>query len=213
MAEPARLYLMTPTIADAQAFAPLLAQVCASGNVAAVLIDLPRDDERSTINRIKCLAPIVQERGAALLVTASPQAAVRGGADGVHLSGADPATLRDATGTLQPDRIVGVGALSLRHDAMVAGEVDVDYVMFGEPRADGFVPDVEATVERAAWWAELFAVPCVAYAAQLDAVPLLASTGAEFVALGDAVFNAPEGPAAAVARACDLLAGAETVLR
>ncbi len=53
---------------------------------------------------------------------------------------------------------------------MEAGERDIDYVMFGEPRADGFVPPLAQTIERAEWWAAIFNVPCVAYAPDLDSV-------------------------------------------
>ena len=34
---------------------------------------------------------------------------------------------------LKPERIVGVGGLATRHDAMLAAEQGADYVMFGEP--------------------------------------------------------------------------------
>ena len=76
---------------------------------------------------------------------------------------------------------------------MTAGETGIDYVMFGEPRPDGTLPPLDQVVERSAWWAEVFTTPCVAYAGAPEAVRPLASTGAEFVALGDWVFaGAPE---------------------
>ena len=73
---------------------------------------------------------------------------------------------------------------------MTAGEVGADYVMFGEPRRDGCVPPLAETLERVAWWAEIFVTPCVAYAARLDDAAALAAAGADFVALGDAVWSA-----------------------
>ena len=72
---------------------------------------------------------------------------------------------------------------------MAIGEAGVDYLMFGEPRADGSVPTLDLVEERAAWWAEIFDTPRVAFAPALDAVRRLAATGAEFVALGDAVWS------------------------
>jgi thiamine-phosphate pyrophosphorylase len=94
---------------------------------------------------------------------------------------------------------------------MTAGEGGVDYVMFGEPRPDGLLPPIAAVAERAAWWAEIFETPCVAYAPTLEALARLARTGAEFVALGDAVWDHPDGPAAAVRAALDALAAREVV--
>src|SRR5690349_18223197 len=54
-----RLYLMTPAIADAQAFAPALAAALDAGDVAAVLLRLAEADERTQINRAKALCPTV----------------------------------------------------------------------------------------------------------------------------------------------------------
>ena len=86
---------------------------------------------------------------------------------------------------------------------MGLGEAGADYLLFGEPRPDGSLPSLESVVERAAWWAEIFETPCVAYAPSLDAVAPLAATQAEFIALGDAVWSHPEGPAAAVKAAAE----------
>jgi thiamine-phosphate pyrophosphorylase len=212
----ARLYLVTPPIADADAdaFAPRLAEACAAGEVAAVLLRLEAADERTLTKRVKALAPAAQERGAAVLVSATGDidlaaVAARGGADGVHV-GPDPALVRDLRGRLK-DRIVGAGGLRSKDDAMAAGEAGADYLMFGEPRPDGSVPPLDAVAERAAWWAEIFETPCVAFAPSLDAVQRLAATGAEFVAVGDAVWVHPEGPAAAVVIAA--ATAAETALK
>jgi thiamine-phosphate pyrophosphorylase len=205
MPEPAaRLYLVTPPIADADAFAPRLAEACAAGEIAAVLLRLEAADERTLIKRVKALAPAAQEQGAAVLVCAPggvdlAAVAALSGADGVHVT-ADPALVRDLRERLK-DRIVGAGGIRSKDDAMTAGEAGADYLMFGEPRPDGSLPPLDAVAERAAWWAEIFETPCVAFAPALDAVARLAATGAEFVALGDAVWRHGDGPAAAVAAA------------
>src|SRR5919112_5074190 len=95
MAEPvSRLYLITPVLEDAS-FAPRLAEACATGAVAAVLLRLAAADERTLTNQVKALVPAAQEHGAAVIVTADGGAdlatvAARGGADGVPFVG-DPA--------------------------------------------------------------------------------------------------------------------------
>ena len=106
------------------------------------------------------------------------------------------AELAEALASLHPARIVGAGGLRSRDDAMAAGEAGADYVMFGEPRRDGFTPPLAETVERTAWWAEIFETPCVAFAGALDAVAPLTAAGADFVALGDAIWLAPSAAAA-----------------
>ena len=198
-----QLYLITPTVDNPDAFAPALAAACGAGAVAAVLLRLAPADERTLVNRTKALAPAAQEAGAAVVVSVSGEVdpvavAARGGADGVHATGASAPMLRELRERLKGDRILGAGGLRSKDDAMQAGEEGVDYLLFGEPRADGSLPALEAVADRAAWWAEIFETPCVAYAPGLDAVPALAATGAEFVALGDAVWSDPRGPAAAV---------------
>ena len=210
MADPiARLYLLSPLIEDADTFAPRLADACAAGGVAAVLLRFAPADERTLVNHIKTLAPLAQNEGVAAVIAAEgeidfPAVAVRGGADGVHTR-AGPDEARRLRERLN-DRIVGAGNIRSRHDAMSAGEAGVDYVMFGEPRADGSLPPLEGLIERASWWAEIFEPPCVAYAPSLDAVSPLAATGADFIALGDAVWSHPDGPATAIATALERFA-------
>ena len=194
-----RLYLVTPPVEDAAQCAGMLADVLSGADVAAVLLRLEPADERTLINRVKVLAPIVQGRGAALLLDGHPEIAARAGADGAHLTGIE--ALQGAIASLQPERIAGAGGLTTRHDAMLAGEAGADYVMFGEPDETGRRPSFSAVEERVAWWAEVFQPPCVGYAAESDEVAALAHAGADFVALGDWVWTAPEGAAAAVAAA------------
>lgn len=215
MIEPtARLYLVSPLLTEPAAFAPCLAAACAAGDIAAVLLRFAATDERSLVNGVKALAPGAQERGAAVVVAAEGEAdlatvAARGGADGVHATG-DPSRLGGLRQRLRDERILGAGGLRSRDDAMTAGEAGADYLLFGEPRPDGSLLPLAAVAERAAWWADIFETPCVAYAPSLDAVAVLAATGAEFVALGEAVWNHPEGPAAAVAAALRALPARES---
>ena len=183
-----RLMLVTPPVADAEAMAFRLMQAMAGGDIAAVLLRLAPGDDRSRIERVKRLAGPVQANTVALVVEDNALVAARGGADGVHLTGG-PAAVAEARSSLKSERIIGIGGLRARHDAMDAGEAGVDYVMFGEPRPDGSVPPLAAVVERAGWWAEIFETPCVAYAPDAESVAALVETGAEFVALGAWAFD------------------------
>jgi thiamine-phosphate pyrophosphorylase len=193
-----RLYLITPPVSDTAGVAKVLPDVLGAADVAALLLRLASADERTLTNRIKALAPIAQEKDVALIVEGHLDIVARAGADGCHIG--DVNALRDAASALKPSRILGAGNLTSRHDAMLAGE-SADYVMFGEPDADGARPSLAAIVERVEWWAEVFEIPCVAYAASVDEVELLCSAGADFIALGEAAFSDPRGWAMAVAEA------------
>jgi thiamine-phosphate pyrophosphorylase len=179
--------LVTPPVLDPGAISFRLMQAFAGGDVAAVLLRLAPGDERSLTERVKALAPPVQAQNVALVVEASAQVASRGGADGVHVTEGVEA-IAEARSSLRQERIIGVGGLRSRHDAMDAGEAGVDYVMFGEPRPDGSLPPLPAVLERASWWAEIFETPCIAYAPDAESVPTLVETGAEFLALGAWLF-------------------------
>jgi thiamine-phosphate pyrophosphorylase len=194
-----RLYLVTPPVADAHAFSTQLAAAMGVGDVAAVLLRLADADERTQINRAKALSPVVQDKGAALLLDGHPDLVARAGADGAHLTGI--ADFTAALEQLKPDRIVGVGGLVTRHDAMVAAETGADYTMFGEPGAAGERPDFDAIEERVAWWAEVFEAPCVAYAASDEEVAPLVKAGADFVALGDWLWRDPQAITETIIRA------------
>ncbi|RDV04756.1 thiamine phosphate synthase [Undibacter mobilis] len=177
-----RLYLITPPIADAAAFAPVLKAALAAGDVAAVLLRLAEGDDRTQINRVKALAPIAQGAGAALLLDGHAGLVARSGADGAHVAASDVA---DALEVLKPDWVVGVGGVSSRHDAMTAAEAGCDYVMFGESDARGQRPPFELVIELLSWWAEVFEIPCIAYAATIEEITPLIGAGADFVAVGD----------------------------
>ncbi len=196
-----RFYLLTPRLADVQAFSINLASALAAADVAAVLLRLCDADERTLINRAKALAPMVQAKDAALLLDGRADLVARAGCDGAHLTGL--AQFSEAFERLKPERIAGAGGLTTRHDAMTAAELGADYVMFGEPDEAGARPAFGAIEERVAWWAEVFEAPCVGFAGEAAEVEKLAAAGADFVALGDWLWH---DPPAIPARLADLAA-------
>lgn len=204
-----RLYLFTPLIERADAFAPALEAALKAGDVACVFLRLAPMGESEAARAASLLVPIVQAHGAAALV-ADSRVAGRSGADGVHVHGRDEALLEalgEAVEAMKPkDRIVGAGGMRTRHDSMAAGEMDIDYVAFGDPTPDGWTPDADFVTERVAWWSAIFNVPCVGFASSLADVARIGEAGADFVALGDAVWNDPRGAGAAIADATRTLA-------
>lgn len=199
--EQPRLYLITPVIADALAFLPAFEAAISATDIACILLRYEARDKVEAKKIIKTLAPKAQKLGAACLIENDFQLAVHADCDGVHMNVlGEP--LREALAALQPGRIVGAGELSTRDDAMEAGEAGVDYLMFGGP--DG--PETqEGIIERTAWWGEIFNVPCIGYARELEAVARLAKAGADFISLCDCIWKDARGPAAAMLEAADLL--------
>ena len=211
MSEPsARLYLITPVVADAGAFAPKLEAALGAGDVACLLLRTPTHDDRLRRAIAETLAPLVQQHGTALLLESDTRAAASAGADGVHVMDGGEA-LGQALRSMKPDRIVGVGRIETRDDAMLAGESGADYLMFGDLVDRDGPHSLDERLDWVAWWAEIFQVPCVARAYALSEVQSLAAAGAEFVALEEAVWDDARGPAAAVLEALSALRAADAL--
>jgi thiamine-phosphate pyrophosphorylase len=197
------LYLITPKIVQPTHFTPLLRRALSGGDIACVLVQLDPEgpwDSAAEMQALSELVRLAQSSGAAVLLDQAAALVRQIGADGAHLAGPSP-RLRDAIKALKPEHIVGAGSLETRDDAMAAGESGVDYVMFGEPPAGGHIPPLELTLERVSWWSEIFTLPCVAFAGDLDAAAALCACGADFVAFGALIWDAKGGPADIVAAA------------
>jgi thiamine-phosphate pyrophosphorylase len=201
---PTQLYLVSPLIRDAGAFVPLIKTVLEAAEISCLLLNLAPTDDGSAKKAVRMIASATEAADIALLLAGWSAIAARAGADGVHVTGSR-AGVAEALDSMKPERIVGVGGIRSRDDAMSLAESGVDYVMFGEPSGDGRTPPLDAVVERTQWWAELFEVPCVAFAPDLGAVPLLADAGADFVALGEAVWSHDKGAPEAITLASRIL--------
>jgi thiamine-phosphate pyrophosphorylase len=205
------LYLVTPLLsaAEADAFGKRFAEALEAAPVACALVRFAPGSEVHAKAIVGPLLRSARDADCALLIERDTRLAPRLGADGVHVAGSGP-DLVEAVKSLKPERIVGAGRLRTRDEAMSAGEMGADYVMFGEPHEGAQTVGLASLVsltERVVWWAEIFETPCVAYAEALEAAQALAEAGADFVALGDAVWNGSSSPAAAVREAYGRIAG------
>lgn len=187
-----RLILFTPAIGTADNFVSQLAKVCSTVDVAAVILRTGDASDEQIAASTQNILPMAQKSGTAFLLEGHPQLAAKAGADGAHIAGIE--AFQSALPFLKPGRIGGAGVLMTRHDAMTAGEAGADYVMFGEPDTTGKRPAFDSIIERVSWWAEIFEVPCVGFVANIDEVAKFVRAGADFVALHDTIWNAPEGP-------------------
>jgi len=117
----------------------------------------------------------------------------------VHL-GQDDGDPREAREILGRDAQIGVTCHNSRHLAMEAAEAGADYVAFG-----AFFPTTtkevkhQADLETLEMWSQFTEVPCVAIGGITpDNAKMVIDAGADFIAVSGAVWNHPEGPAAAV---------------
>lgn len=189
-----QLYLITPATAQAESFPASLAAVLDAAEFSAILVQRAAHDDIAYAQLAKAVIKVGQGAGCAVLVQDDIDLAKRMGADGVHVTG-DARAVKAAITALKPGLIVGAGPIATRHDAMTVGELDIDYLLFGnlDDSADA------SAVELAEWWAPTFEIPAV-----LHAPGASDAHGAEFFACGPALWSASSPPQAARALAATL---------
>lgn len=197
---PCRLYLITPpAIPDPAGFAAALGQVLEAGDVAALQIRVKDVEDAAVLAVVEAIRPVAQARGVAVILNDRADLAKRSGCDGVHLGQSDM-PLAQARRIMGPEAMIGVTCHDSRELAMDAAEEGADYVAFGAfhpttTKATTHRPDPEILTI----WQETVEVPCVAIGGiTVETAGALARAGADFVAVSGAVWDHPDGPAAAV---------------
>ncbi|MCB1486189.1 MAG: thiamine phosphate synthase [Bauldia sp.] len=197
-----RLCLVTPADIDADAFRPLLDAALGAGDVASLIVTGGPHDLQATA---EALVPVAQTHNVAALVLNDTRVAGRSRADGVHVD-TGPTDIKAAIEAFRPDKIVGAGGIRSRHEAMTIGEADPDYLFFGRLDGDNNAGIFPKALDLAAWWSSMFVVPAMVMGgSSLDSVAEAAAAGIEFVALRNAIWEHPSGPALAVREANRLL--------
>jgi thiamine-phosphate pyrophosphorylase len=203
---PCQLYLISPLDVGGD-FPERLEQALAAGPVAAFQFRVKGVDQHEAARLAEPLQAICAGHDVAFIVNDDMALAKRLGADGVHLGQAD-GDPRDARALLGSAAQIGVTCHDSRHLAMAAGEAGADYVAFG-----AFFPTATKVTRHRpdpsilSWWSTLFELPSVAIGGITpDNGRALVEAGADFLAVCSAVWDHPEGPAAAVKAFQEILA-------
>ncbi|WPZ36908.1 thiamine phosphate synthase [Thalassobaculum sp. OXR-137] len=203
------LYLITPPrLPDVAAFCDDLAAALDAGPVACLQLRLKDVDDDAILRAADAILPVCHQRGVPLLMNDRPDLAVTSGCDGVHVGQSDT-PYAQARKLMGPGAQIGVTCKNSRHLAMEAGEAGADYVAFGAFfRSSTKDETTMASLEILEWWAEMMTVPCVAIGGitQQNCGPLV-EAGADFLAVINAVWGYPDGPAAGVKAFEDVLKG------
>jgi thiamine-phosphate pyrophosphorylase len=198
------LYLISPQDVGGN-FPDRLRAALDGGPVAAFQLRVKDVDQHELARLAEPLQRLCAEREVAFIVNDDMSLAKRIGADGVHL-GQEDGDPREARLLLGPDAQIGVTCHDSRHLAMDAGEAGADYVAFGAfypttTKPSEYRPDPSIL----SWWSTLFTIPSVAIGGitPANARPLV-EAGADFVAVCQSVWGAPD-PGAAVAAFTEVL--------
>ena len=196
-AQTAGLYLVTPARLSLGAFPATLAAALDTVPVACVRLALARTIEEDLIRAADALRPVCHARDVPLVMTDHFRLVPRLGLDGVHL-GEGVRQIRAARRELGVDGIIGVHARASRHDGMTAAEIGADYVAFGPLSQSSLGDGTLAPLELFAWWSEMIEVPVVAEGGLTPDLAADLAGIADFIALGEEIWTAPEGPEAAL---------------
>lgn len=211
-----RLYIITPPALDPLVFSATMSKALDAGDVAAFQLRLEKADTDDWQRAIDLLMPIAQERDVAFIVNDRADLAKKMNTDGVHL-GLQDMNVKDARQMLGPDKIIGASCIDSKHMAMTAAERGASYVSFGPfylNRSPFYPPNVldaknMVSPDLIKWWSELMEVPCVAAGGiKPSNCAELVKAGADFICASTAIWEHPQGAAAAVRAFNDAIAKA-----
>lgn len=193
-----QLYLVSPRHFELDTFADALSAVIDARPVACLRLNLNSENAAENHHAADRLRAIAHARDVAVVVSDHSGLVAQHGLDGVHLTDGH-SRLREIRKALGPDRIVGSYCTASRHTALTAGEIGADYVAFGPVSADGMNTSQElAQRDLFEWWSQMIEVPQVAEGVINRQTVEDLRPFVEFFALGGAIWNAPEGPVAAL---------------
>lgn len=200
-----QLYVVSPPAIGPE-FADALRAALGAGPVAAFQLRVKGVDDDHIRRTAEALMPVCTAHDVAFILNDRMDLAKELGTDGVHLGQSD-GDVRAARALLGPDVQIGVTCHDSRHLAMEAGEAGADYVAFGAFHETTTKPShYRPTPDLLTWWTTLSQLPCVAIGGITPAnAPPLIAAGADFIAVVNAVWAHPEGPAAGVTSLTEIL--------
>ena len=212
---PCQLYLITPPVIDdldkfAAALKDALNAAPEHAPISCLQIRLKDKNGASAsdseiVQAASHITPLCHAVGTMVLINDRPDLVETCGADGVHI-GQDDMDYFSSRQLLGPDAIIGVTCHNSRELAFKATEQGADYVAFGAFYDTATkTPKFRAEPEILQWWQDTIETPCVAIGGitPQNASPLI-EAGADFIAVSNAVWTHPKGPASAVKAFYDL---------
>jgi len=191
-----QLYLVTPPLYD-DGLPDRVAALLDAFDIACLRLALATASEDAVADAADALRPVAHARDVPLVVSDHFRLAARLGLDGVHLSDG-PRQVRAARDALGKEAIVGAFARASRHDGLTAAEIGADYVGFGPAGPTGLGDGSIVPLDLYEWWSEMIEIPVVAEGGITAEVAGTLAGAVDFLALGDELWSAPDGPAAAL---------------
>ncbi|MEL6968091.1 MAG: thiamine phosphate synthase [Pseudomonadota bacterium] len=189
----------------------LFAALGAAGDVASVIFHAGEIEQATFQTLVRKSALALQAVGVAVVIDGDSQTVGRIKADGLQIP-ADAALLRDLRVKHEDRLIIGCSNVKGRHNALLLGEEEPDYLMFGKRGGDTHGAANPKNLDLGAWWSAMVEIPCIVQGGQdLDSVVTVAQCGADFVGLETAIFG-DEKQAIDIKACCNRLKAANQLL-
>ena len=183
-----------------------LADALAAGDVASVIVPCHDLTEAAYQAHLEAVCSLTAGLDVAVLGVDDTRAVGRARADGVMMIGGQ-AALGDTLAKHRGAMIVGCGHVNSRDEALKRAELEPDFIFFGRIGKDILPAAHPRNLEIATWWSQMVETPCIVLGGtDVETIHETASTGADFVALSQAVFGPDVDCATAVMRANAILA-------
>ena len=194
MTNSCRLYLITPSEFELQAFADQLKQAFSGGDIACLQLRMKTASDGEILKAAKVLMPICHENGATFIINDKAHLVAETNADGLHI-GMDDISVIEARRIIGEDKVIGVSCYGDSDRAMEVGEQGADYVAFGQfYETKTKPPRGRPKPEILNWWSSLSVLPCVAIGGiKPDNCAPLVKAGADFIAVVTGVWEHPGG--------------------
>jgi thiamine-phosphate pyrophosphorylase len=190
-----QIYLVTPTAFAPEAFAPTLAGLLDSVEVACLRLALADPDADLVARAADACREIAHARDIPLIIEKHAGLVDRLGLDGVHLTDA-ARSVRATRKALGADAVVGAACGASRHDGMAAGENGADYIAFSPIGDTGLGDDTRAEHDLFAWWSEMIELPVVAEGGLDTALIETFAPVTDFFAIGPEIWRSDDPVAA-----------------
>lgn len=196
-----RLVLIAPQGAKPQTILDALS----GGDVASLILPGWDMDDDAFQRHAEAIVPGAQAAGVAVMIAGDVRIAMRARADGVHVDD-KRRELEEVIEKHQAKLMVGAGGADSRDDALELGEARPDYLFFGRFGYDNKPEPHPRNLKLGEWWSQMVQIPCIVLGgSEIASVAQVAATGADFVALGAAIFADGVDPAEAVTLANAIL--------
>lgn len=167
----------------------IIENALSGGDVASVILAQNTLEEALFLDLVKPCVEVVQNANSAAIIAGDPRVAGRLSADGIQY-GQDVDGIRDGVERFAPKMMIGAGNIRSRHTALIIGEAQPDYVMFGKPGGDTKAKAHPRNLDLGTWWSAMIEIPCITMAGtKIESILDVAETGTEFVSLGHAIFG------------------------